>query len=382
MGEGIPGKGISVGFDAKRAFFNYSGLGNYSRNLISALVRYYPDNDYILFTPSEKDRIKFTDEAKFRIKSPSGLIGRVAPPLWRTWYINNDIRNLGLDIYHGLSQELPSGIESTGSKSVVTVHDLIFLRFPGYYNRADVAIYKKKMVLACRAADRIVAVSRQTKADLMEMLNVPGEKISVIYQGCNPWFRDFDMESAGEDIRTKYNLPEKYLLYVSTIEERKNLLGILKAMKISDIGIPLVVIGRKSKRYFGEVMKYINASGLKNIIFPGGIANTELPSIYRNAECLVYPSFFEGFGIPVLEALVSGTPVITSRGGCFAEAGGPESIYIDPHEPAEIGEAILRVLNNNDLRSRMINAGKSYASGFSEDGIARNYMELYKSLLG
>lgn len=373
---------ISIGFDAKRALFNYSGLGNYSRNLLSALLKYYPGNSYSLFTPSLKNRIILPDEEKFNIVYPRNLLFRNAPSVWRSRFIVNDINLQGVDIFHGLSQELPSGIEKTGKKSVVTVHDLIFIRFPEYYKWFDAAIYVRKLKHACRSADHIVAISRQTKNDLIEFLGTEEERISVIYQGCNPWFRDFNPDIHGHDIRKKYGLPDRYLLYVSTIEERKNLLGILKAIVQCKIDIPLVVIGKKSKQYFQIIQQYIDSNNLKNIIFPGGIANTELPGIYKNAECLLYPSFFEGFGIPVLEALVSGTPVITSRGGCFAEAGGPGSIYIDPGKPDEIGNAINEVLNDSELRSRMISAGYEFAGNFDDRIIARNYMDLYSRLKG
>lgn len=374
--------GISIGFDAKRAFFNRSGLGNYSRNLLSALAGNFPENSYFLFTPKIKDRIRIENEDSFRIISPKGLLFNTEGHLWRRKSMVNDIKRNHLNIYHGLSQELPAGIEKSGVKSVVTVHDLIFMRFPEYYKWFDRAVYTRKLVHSCRVADRIVAISRQTRTDLVEFLGIPPEKITVIYQGCNAWFRNQGNREADREVITKYNLPDRYLLFVSTIEERKNLLGIIRAMHLAKIDIPLVVIGRRSYPYFEVVRDYVYKNEIKNIIFPGRIENTELPAIYRNAECFLYPSFFEGFGIPVLEALVSGTPVITSRGGCFAEAGGPETLYVDPYDPEEIGAAILKVANDRELREKMISAGKEYASGFRDEIIAREYNDLYYTLLG
>lgn len=371
---------ISIGFDAKRAFFNNSGLGNYSRNLLSALTKYFPENNYILFTPKTRNRIILPDDSHFRIVSPKQIPTKILTQLWRMKYMVNDFKRQNLKIYHGLSQELPTGIEKSGVKSVVTIHDLIFMRFPGYYKWFDTKIYTRKLIHSCDVADHIVSVSKQTRNDLVELIGVPPEKISVIYQGCNSWFWNRGQDRSTPDVINKYNLPRRYLLYVSTIEERKNLLGILKALHSAKIDIPLVVIGRKSKSYFKEVMNYINEVRLRNIIFPGRIINTELPAIYRNAECLVYPSFFEGFGIPVLEALVSGTPVITSKGGCFAESGGPGSLYVDPRNHEEIGEAVLKVLNDNDLRNRMISTGSEYALRFRDEVVAGEYMNLYRSL--
>jgi glycosyltransferase involved in cell wall biosynthesis len=379
--QGAKQEGISIGFDAKRALFNYSGLGNYSRNLLSALVKYYPGNSYFLFTPDTRNRIIMPDEEKFRLIEPEKYLFRILRSLWRMKFMVNDLKRHDIEIYHGLSQEIPWSIEKSGIKSVITVHDLIFMRFPGYYKGIDSKIYTGKLIRSCRVSDRIVAISKQTRDDLIKFLNIPCEKISVIYPGCNQWFWDFDRANTGHNIRMKYNLPEKYLLYVSTIEKRKNLLGILEAMNISKIDIPLVVIGRKSHPYFEDILRYIASNNIRNVIFPGGVMNTELPAIYRNAECFIYPSFFEGFGLPVLEALVSGTPVITSKEGCFAEAGGPGSLYIDPHNPEEMGQAILRVINDKKLREKMISEGVEYASGFRDEVLAHNYMKIYNSLL-
>jgi glycosyltransferase involved in cell wall biosynthesis len=176
-------------------------------------------------------------------------------------------------------------------------------------------------------------------------------------------------------------LPNRYLLYTGTIEERKNLLGIAKAIHVSGIDIPLVVIGRKTEPYYRKVLEYINSNNLKSIFFPGNVTNGDLPALYQNAECFLYPSFFEGFGIPIVEALVSKTPVITSNTGCFAEAGGPGSMYVDPNDPGMIGAAILRVVQNKDVREKMITTGSAHALKFSEEVIADAYMKLYYSLL-
>ncbi len=268
--------------------------------------------------------------------------------------MKNDIKRQKLDIFHGLSQELPYGIEKTGVRSLVTVHDLIFMRFPEFYNWIDVKIYNWKLIHACRVSDHIVAISNQTKSDLIKFLNIVPDKITVIHQGCNPYFWKNYSKEFFQEVRTKYNLPEKYLLYVGTVEERKNLLGIVKAMHINNIKIPLVVIGRKVDIYYRKVLNYIAVNRLTDIFFPERILNIELPVVYQNAECFIYPSFFEGFGIPLIEALVSKTPVITSKRGCFAEAAGPGSIYIDPYDSERIGEAILKVINSKEIRDKMI----------------------------
>jgi glycosyltransferase involved in cell wall biosynthesis len=212
-------------------------------------------------------------------------------------------------------------------------------------------------------------------------MNLPRDKISVIHQGCNPLFWNTCSKEFIRQVRMKYNLPERYILYIGTIEERKNLIGLIRAMHLKNIDFPLVAIGRKVPEYFRMIKDYIQQNDLKNIYFPDRVLTDELPAIYQNGECLVYPSFFEGFGIPLIEALVSKIPVITSKRGCFAEAAGPGSLYIDPYDPMMIGEAILKVINDKETRGRMISIGFEYANNFREDVIAGAYMKLYCSLL-
>jgi glycosyltransferase involved in cell wall biosynthesis len=376
-------KPIKIGFDAKRAFYNRSGLGNYSRNLINSIVKFEKYASITLFTPKTKNRILLDPLAEkvSTIVSPSKFFHKKLGSLWRSRFIVKDIKHNKIDIYHGMSHELPYGIQKSGAKSIVTIHDLIFLRFPKFYGPINVFIYKKKMQYACRVADKIVAISSQTKEDLVNFLNVDSKKIEVIYQSCNVVYQQKRTIEESQKVRAKYGLPDKYLLYVGTIEERKNLLSIIKALKENEINIPLVVIGRKADYFHKTVNPYLVENKIESIIFPEKVTNDELPVIYQNALCFVYPSIFEGFGIPILEAIVSGIPVITSKGSCFEETGGPGSIYVDPYNPTEIGEAIQKVSENQELRSAMVNMGIEHAKQFTPEQIASDYMNLYKNLL-
>lgn len=373
--------GLKIGFDAKRAFYNRSGLGNYSRNLIKALSLNYPDNSYYLFTPSSGGRIPWQPGSNCRVVEPENFTGKLFGSLWRSRLMTFDILKSNIQIYHGLSHELPSGIEKTGVKSVVTVHDIIFIKYPEFYKSFDISIYRKKLLYACRVADSIVAISNQTKKDLVEELSIDPGKISVIYQGYNSSFLKRLDNLSKNKLRSKYNLPEKFLLSVGTIEERKNLLSLVKAMHESRIEIPLVVIGKKAEAYYKKIEEFIEKNNISNILFLNTIENDDLPGFYQMAECFIYPSFYEGFGIPIIEGLVSGVPVITSKGGCFSEAGGSESIYIDPFDYKSLGESITRVLDDDNLKKRMTDAGLEYVKRFRNENISSNYMNLYRSLV-
>lgn len=293
--------------------------------------------------------------------------------------MGKDIRNHKIQLFHGLSNELPLDIQKSNARSVVTIHDLIFLRYPNLYKRADRVIYKSKFERSCKLADAIVAISEQTKTDIIQFFNLPPEKIHVIYQGCNPLYYSGADEEIKNIVRIKHSLPEKYMLYVGTIEERKNLLQLVQAKNENKILLPLVVIGRTTP-YFEKVREYISKHNIQDIIFLKNLDQEELPAIYQMAELFVYPSSFEGFGIPVLEALNSGVPVITGTGSCMPETGGPHSIYVNPLKPGEIADSIKLVLNNPELKNKMIEEGKKHALLFREERTTGEMMKLYRKL--
>jgi glycosyltransferase involved in cell wall biosynthesis len=370
-----------IGFDAKRAFFNRSGLGSYSRNLLNSFFRFYPGNTYLLYCPYGKNKIKFADEADYSFRTPGEKIYKIFPSIWRTRGISRQINKDTPDIYHGLSSELPVSLKKSGIKTIVTVHDLIYIRFPGWYKVIDRNIYFRKTIHACKNSDHIIAISEQTKADIIKFTGTDPEKISVIYQDCHPSFYDLPDKERKEKLKKKYSLHDEYVLYVGTIEERKNLLSIIKALQINQLDIQLVVVGKKTP-YYKKVSSYISRNNIKNITFLDTMNNEDLPAIYRMASCFIYPSVFEGFGIPVIEALVSEVPVITSKGSCFSEAGGPGTLYIDPYNPMELAEAITGILSNKSRSEQMIATGKEYVKKFRADLIAEQYMNLYRSVIG
>jgi glycosyltransferase involved in cell wall biosynthesis len=371
---------MKIGFDAKRAFFNKSGLGNYSRDTISILSDFFPMNDYILYSPKPSKSLLFNKIPNISIKGPVKFLDKLAPAFWRTYKLSEQIVDDKIQLFHGLSNELPIGIEKTGVPSIVTIHDIIFMRFPQLYKSIDRKIYERKSKYAARRASRVIAVSQQTKEDLIKFFNIAEEKIEVVYQGCHPFFWEKTDDNKKAEIVMKYSIPDKFILYVGTIEERKNLLNILKALQNSKINFPLVVIGRQTG-YYNTVTDYIDKYKIKNVYFLHNVPNDDLPAFYQKAIMFIYPSLFEGFGIPILEALTSKTPVITTKGGCFSEAGGKSSLYVDPENVDELGQAISSVLNNETLRNNMIIDGFIHAQQFKRDKIASNILAVYDKVI-
>jgi len=374
---------MKIGFDAKRAFLNNTGLGNYSRDAIRVLSHFFPETDFFLFTPKEhqKHNVSFLNGRTNTVtRTPKSFINRAFKSYWRSKRVVKDLVADKIDIFHGLSHELPLGIEKTNIKTVVSIHDLIFIRYPHLFPAIDRKIYYKKFKSACVRSDKIIAVSKQTKQDVIEFFGIPDEKIDVVYQGCNTVFHHEVPDKTKQEIQTKYNLPEDYILSVGSIEERKNLLTILKTLN----ELPhqkLVVIGN-GKDYKMKCVRFIEKKNLSDrVLFLTGIDSEEMAAVYQNAQMLIYPSIFEGFGIPILEALFSKIPVISSKEGCFVEAGGSYTKYIDPLSVREMKEAILEIQHSNVLQNTMISKGFEYAQNFTDPKIAANLYQVYNTLL-
>ena len=367
---------MRIGFEAKRAFFNRSGLGNYSRNMIAALNRFYPDNQYFLFTPPNDGEL-FPEGMPHQV-SPQGFAA-VFPALWRYNGLGKTAETHRLDIFHGLSNELPRDIKQAKTKSVVTVHDTIFMRFPQWYKWHDRWLYRQKTAFACEHSDAIVAVSEQTKEDLMRFFRVKETKISVIYQPCRPAFEQTVAEEQKQILRAKLQLPSRFVLMVGNIEERKNHLNVIKAIHNHNIAIPLVIVGRNSA-YALHLKKYIARQNIQDVYFLHDIDSEVLPALYALATIFVYPSFFEGFGIPIAESLWSKTPVITSCLPCFQETAGDAALFINPYSEEEMAQAIGSVMGNETLQRQMAEKGWAHVNKFSAKVVSEETMKLYKEL--
>lgn len=365
---------MRIAFDGKRFFNNSSGLGNYSRDLVRILATYFPKNKYVLLNKEQSEK------GKDVLNLPNvSFVETSKGTMSRQFKMGKDAQQINADIFHGLSGELPLKWTDNPIKKVVTIHDLIFLRFPQYYSFFDRKIHFWKFKKATEQADLIIAISEQTKQDIIQFLKVPEEKIRVVYQGCHHVFKENQSEEFINSIKVKYNLPERFILNVGTIEERKNLLNIVKAIHGAEI--PLVVIGKKTK-YFNKVKKYLVKNKLENQVqFLENVSMEELAAVYKLADVFVYPSFFEGFGIPVIESLFSGTPVITSNVSCLPEAGGENSVYINLHSFEDLKAKILFLWNNESERNRRAEKSLKFVQKFNDEEIAKNLYAVYQEVI-
>lgn len=379
---------MKIGYDAKRAVNNFTGLGNYSRLVISQVATLPDRPELILYTPKMKDNplldpIKSLPNVRFAFPPPSGFQGS----LWRTFGLTNSLRPDGCEIYHGLSNELPLNIRRSGVPSVVTIHDLIYRRLPQCYNAVDRILYDFKYGRSCRNADKIVAISECTKRDIVELYGIEPEKIEVIYQGCDDSFRRPVSKERLEEVRKKYRLPDRYVIQVGTIEWRKNLALTVEALPSLPEDVELVVIGRDRKGYKYDCLDVAKRGGVADRIhWLGSVDFRDLPALYRLAAVAAYPSRYEGYGIPVIEALCCGVPVVGAIGSTLEEAARsfyndipaesvkniPESLFVNPESAAEMAEALNAVLDGKveDFKAPMVASVQPY-----------RLMEIYRSLV-
>jgi len=371
-----------LGFDAKRLFNNTTGLGNYSRTLLRNLSKYFPEEHYFLFSPKIKEHpltLPFSKNPAYSSVFPSTRFKNY----WRSYGMVNDLKQKEIELYHGLSHELPIGIENTKIKTVVTIHDLVIKTWQDTFPWFDRQIYDRKFSSSCSRADQIIAISESTKNDIVKYYHTDPKRIKVIYQTCNENFKLILSDSLIQQVLEKHQLPASYLLYVGSVTERKNLLGLLEAIRQlpKTLNIPLVVIGNGTT-YLKKVLTFIETHGLQQqVFFPKKISTEELSAIYQGAELFCYPSFYEGFGIPIIEALFSKTPVLTSNLSSLPEAAGPGAFYANPHEPESISAGIQKILSDRTYRQELIERGYAHAQKFNGKDLTVEMMGVYRDLL-
>lgn len=377
---------IRIGYDGKRAVQNFTGLGNYSRYVIEAMQTYCPDEHYNIYAPRLKNNPQLSEllersGGSTTMHYPQAPFWKKLTALWRIGGMRTNLEEDQIILFHGLSNELPLNIHRIHSvKSVVTIHDLIFRNLPHCYPFIDRMIYDYKSYYACKQADHIIAVSECTKRDIMRYYDIPDSKISVIYQGCDAVFsRKFSYEKQ-ESVRVQYQLPEHYILSVGSIEERKNTMVALRALAYLPENLHLVLVGKRTS-YTDKLIVYARQTGLLHRLhICHGIPFVDLPVIYQRADTFVYPSVYEGFGIPILEALYSALPVVAATGSCLEEAGGPDSIYVGPYDAEAMAAAVLKTLRP-EVRQQMVKKGLDWASRFTLKQMAEQTMECYRKVL-
>ncbi len=370
-----------IGFDAKRVFNNRTGLGNYSRILLRDLHALQSPPQMALFTP------KVSLEHDFLIHQQG--VKRVLPKagfkhfgsIWRSYQLAKEANVLGVNVFHGLSNELPQGLEKYKIPSVVTIHDLIFLERPELYAAADRLIYKHKFEQACKRANLVLATSEATKRDILKHFKIKEEKVKVLYQDCHDGFAQNFSAQEKELVLKQLGISTPYLLSVGTLEKRKNHLRLIKAYHENKLYTHQLILVGKRADAAPEIDAYITQHKLERYIkIIEGIDLHKLQVLYSSAAVFVYISEIEGFGIPVLEAMKAGIPTICSNISSMPEVAGNAALLVDPINLAEIKSALSELVQTETTRNELKQKMPEQVEKFNGKKLAGRLLSMYESL--
>ncbi len=367
---------MRIGIDARLVYYTQAGIGQYIKRLVKALADVDQENEFVLLQ-SRKDQSVIVDQSNFKRAS----IWTPSHHRLEQWTLHLEISRLDMDLLHSPDFIPPF---RRNCKSVITVHDLAFLLYPHFLTQES-ARYYSQIDQAVRHTDHMIAVSEATKHDLMQRLGVPESKVSVIYEAAAAQYRQLPLDEAQRYVNNKYGLNEDYMFFVSTIEPRKNVPGLLKAYRgLLDSyksEVKLVLAGGQGW-LSDEVMETVDRLKLSDQVrFLGRVPSADLPFLYNAARLLVHPSFYEGFGLPPLEAMACGTPVVVSNVSAMPEVVGDAGLLVDPNDISEMTVGMYRVLTDDQLRQEMIHKGLARAACFSWDKAARQTLELYARVI-
>ncbi len=375
-----------IAFDAVRALRNDTGLGNYSRGVLRALHRAEPTMALLLASPrpaAPAHRGLAGELGAELLLPPPWARNPVGRPAWRTWRLGRAVAAGGAELYHGLSHEIPRDLPGTGVPSVVTVHDILFRTHPEFFPAADRRSYAWRYDWSIRHADLIVAVSAATRDAILAAYDVAVARIAVIPPPRDPRFAMPLPAGERAAVLAACGLPPAYLLSVGTLEERKNHGALVAALARLDPATtpPLVLVGR-DRGMARPLASLASALGVADrVLIRTGVAPAQLPAVVQGATLFLFPSRAEGFGMPIVEALSAGVPVVASDAPALAEAGGPATVYIPATDTVSLAGAIRVLLDDREHAAAMAAAGRRYAVRFDGATLAPMLLHVYDAVL-
>ncbi len=377
---------MKIAIDISQIAYTGSGVASYTENLVRRLLQTDRNNQYLLFGISLRQidaLTNFTSELKTKYSNVESKIIRLPQTLgnivWNRYHVFDLGRFIGnADIFHSSDWIQPP---IKGVNKVTTIHDLVVYKYPQISHPDIVATQKRRLYWVKRECDAIIADSVSTKRDILETLNVEPDKVIVVYPGIDRQFIPQDEEEFIR-VRQKYNLPERYILFVGTREPRKNLQRLILAfdrflrhplVSSQNKEINLVLVGRTG---WGQKLKNVR------FVYPlGMVEKKDLPAIYSGAVFFVFPSLYEGFGLPILEAMACGCPVVTSNMGSLAEIASDCALQIDPYDEEDISVKMVQLFIDQNLRKEIIKKGFSQAEKFKWEDAASKILKIYESLI-
>lgn len=368
---------MKIGIDISQSVYHGTGVASYTRNLVTNLLKIDKTNEYIIFGSTlrrQKDLKNFLDTLPKRpkiIPKTFSLPPTVLDIIWNRIHSVAVESFIGtVDLFHTSDWTEPP----SRAPKVTTIHDLVVYKYPVNLPNRIIEIQRRKLAWVKKESTVVIADSESTKSDIVHWLEIPGERIKVVYLGIDEQFLP-QPQGRIKEIRKKYHITGNYILCVGTIEPRKNLERVISAFqKLNSVNTTLIIAGNPG--WGNKIAQLVNMKVI------GFVPETDLPALYSGAVCFVYPSLYEGFGLPVLEAMGSGCPVVTSDRGSIKEITGKVAVVVDPESTQSIGEGIESVLTlPYSKRKHLIEIGLAHSRQFTWEKTARKTLEVYKSMV-
>lgn len=358
----------------------FTGIGRYTVEMVRALAALQDAPELVLLTAGDVGPLSDLPLQRVPLRGC-----RLMPALLTHGQLQLRVlaARQGLDVIHDPVGVAPFGFGAGSARTVITIHDVIPLSFPGVSTRMDSLIYRQWLPFAARRVDRVLTVSAASSTDIQRHLGVRPDRIEVISPGVSAHFRTASTTDT-RSVREKYDLPERFILSVGNVEERKNVRRVIEAyahIRRSDLPQKLVIVGPHNWR-FNEIIEAANLSDYRDDVrFTGYVDAADLPTIYRAADVFAFPSLYEGFGLPVIEAMAAGTPTVTSNRSSLPEAAGDAALTVDPEDPMAIAAAITRLLTDSVLADDLRARGVARAAEFTWERMARAVLASYQAIV-
>lgn len=363
---------------------NRTGIGTYTEQLYKHIWKIDKDHNYTFFCRSPAKELLQLGLDKAKFKPTVGFeTNKYLKIIWENTILPFEINRINPVIFHSVNYSLPLLLRPA-IKKVATVYDLTWVKFPEFFSKDTLYVAKKRFQHTCRSADKIIAISENTKQDILKHFDCEIGKIEVIHLGVeHEKFKPMDLDKRDKAyIGEKYSLPEKFILWLGEFRGNKNIKrlcnSLIKAKKQLHFNHKLVLCGHKGQEY--AAIQTIIQDHREFFIFPGVVEDNDLPLLYNLADIFVFPSLYEGFGLPVLEAMACGTPVITSNCSSLPEVAGDAAILVNPEDEQEIAGAIMRLLTDESLRNSLVQKGLERVKNFSWEKTAEKTLELFKKV--
>lgn len=384
---------MKIVVDAIPVMIEKSGIGYYTHHLLTQFLKMAPANEYYLtdalcglpffYNTIKLDNELSNDDRFFTVfKAPFPFITVCRFLLFlQAKVTGKSIKIANADIFFGTNFR---GIFTGSAKTVLTIHDMAHVYFPDAVDEVNIGYLKNELPQAAKKAHLLIADSENTKKDIMQFLDVPEEKVRVIYLGVDEGFKPLPDPDLQATVRDRYRLPSRFILFVGTVQPRKNIEGLIRAYAQlctrPDFSHTLVIAGGSGWK--NEALKeLIRTLGLgEKVHFTGYVDEADLPVIYNLADLFVFPSFYEGFGLPLLEAMACGVPVVSSNASCLPEVAGDAALLVDPHSVEDIAAGIARLLGDEALRRTCIERGRERAKLFTWEKCARETLDVFRTI--